>query len=456
MKKLIKKVVPTQAILFYHYALALLASFVYGNPSKKMVVIGVTGTKGKTTTTTLIAHLIEAAGHKVGLTTSAQFKVGDKTWINDTKMTMQGRFKLQKLMRDMVRSGVTHAVIETSSEGIMQHRHRGVRYDAAVYTNVSPEHIEAHGTYTKYKKTKFNFVKRVALSKEKTIKGKKVKKALVISTDNEELKKLLRLPFASRVVVDVGVKHDVDLNALPNSRTLKPSNIKPTGEGTGFNLGSSEIDLPLLGTFNAYNATLALAVGEWLDIPRAQLIRSLKSIEGVPGRMEIIDEGQDFSVIVDYAHEPKSVEAAYETVRAMADARASGITHEPAPRVICVTGSAGGGRDKKRRPVLGKLAAKYCDFVIVTNEDPYDEDPDAIIDAVAEGVEEGGKLLNNNYWKIETRQKGVEKALSLAAAKDVVIMTGKGAEQVIMGKNGTRHPWDDREVSREILRKLRG
>ena len=424
MKTFLKKITPKFLIKCYHFSLAKLGAIWYGHPSRKMIVIGVTGTKGKSTVVNLIATILEEAGHKVGLTSTIGFKIADREWVNDTKQTMQGRFRLQQLLADMARAGCRYAVIETSSEGIAQYRHVGIDYDIAVFTNLSPEHIESHGSFANYKNAKSKLFSGLQTSFRKTINGQPVKKVMVANADDEQAAYFLK--FSADEKITVGLH--------PGRGTLYASQIVATDHGTNFKVNNESVQLKLLGEFNVYNALLAMAVGQSQGVEFSVMKKALEKVSGLPGRMEEIKNNKGFRIFVDYAHEPASLEAVYKTVKSF----------QP-KKIIAVLGSQGGGRDKAKRPVLGRLAGQYADYIIVTNEDPYDEDPQKIIDDVANGVQHG--LVE----KILDRREAIQKALSLAQKGDVVIITGKGSETVMALSGGRKISWDDRDVVRESL-----
>ena len=432
MKNFIKKLIPRPLLNFYHWKLALLANIIYGYPSKKMTVIGVTGTTGKSTTVNLIAKVLEAAGHRVGLTSTFNYKIGDKEWINDTKMTMPGRFRLQKMLKQMLKSGCSHVVIETSSEGIVQYRHVGIDYDLAVFTNLSPGHIESHGSFAKYKEAKGKLFKSLAKTKRKD------KKISVVNLDDKESGYFLKFWADQKWGFTTNYQSSITNH---NLNRVIAKDISLESWGSRWLVNDTRFDLHLVGLFNVYNALAAISVGLSLSVDINQVREGLEKIEKIDGRLEEISEGQDYKVIVDYAHEPKSLTNVYQALKPTVSGK-----------IIAVLGSCGGGRDKARRPVLGKLAAQFAEQVIITNEDPYDEDPMVIIDQVAEGAKEAGKELGQNLFKILDRKEAIRKAISMAQPSDLVIITGKGAEQCIMGKNGKRIPWDDRQVVKEELK----
>ncbi len=449
MKQLIKKIIPISVINQYHRLLAIFANFFYGHPSDKMVVIGVTGTNGKSTTVMLIAKILEAAGHKVGATSTAIFKIADKEWLNDKKMTMLGRFALQKLLKEMMGAGCEYAVIETSSQGIDQYRHWGINYDAAVFTNLTPEHIEAHGGFENYKKAKEKLFAKLKTEKKKVVGGREVKKIIIANADDEHAAEFLNYWADEKYVFGIAENEQVkSQKSKVKSKEIFAEDIIFRPDGVSFKIGTTDFSLKLFGQFNVYNALAAIAAAQAQCVDLLVCKNVLEKVSGVPGRMEMINENQTFKVIVDYAPEPESLRQAYQTIR---DHRI--ITQ--GRKMIHVLGSCGGGRDTARRPILGDLAARNADCVIVTNEDPYDDNPEMIINQVADSALKAGKVLNSSLFKIQDRREAISKALSLADAGDLVLLTGKGCEQAICVANGKKIPWDEREVAREELKKLK-
>ncbi len=428
----LKKLVPKPIVGAYHYLLARLAQLAYGNPSKDLIVIGVTGTNGKTTTAYFLAKALEASGFKTGCTTTAVMKVGEQEWINKTKMTMPGRFFLQKMLRDMVRVGCRYAVIETSSQGLIQSRHVGIEYDVAVFTNLTPEHIEAHGGFENYKRAKRRLFEQVASRKPKTIEGKAVPKLAVINADDGHGAYYADVPGFDRV----------SWYGLRSDRGMRAENVDLRADGSSFTVHRSSVDLRLPGEYNIYNALAALAVCRELGIDLAAAARRLSTIERVPGRFDRIEAGQPWTVIIDYAYEPESFKRFYEALSLIEK-----------KRVIHVLGSCGGGRDVSRRPILGRMAGERADVVIVTNEDPYDDDPQLIIDQVAEGAVAAGKRDGADLFRILDRREAIEKAMALAGPGDLVVLTGKGCEPWICLSNGRKMPWDEAAVAREAIQK---
>ncbi|MFH0854706.1 MAG: UDP-N-acetylmuramoyl-L-alanyl-D-glutamate--2,6-diaminopimelate ligase [bacterium] len=436
-KKIIPEKILNRFIPLYHKILAYLAAIIYRFPSDKMIIIGVTGTKGKSSTTIMIAKVLEKTGENVGFASTAGFQIGKKNWINDKKMTMLGRFQLQKLLRDMSDAGCKYAVIETSSEGIKQSRHKGIDYDYLVFTNLSPEHIESHKGFDNYKKAKLTIFKELIESKRKEIGGKKIRKVIVVNNDDKYANEFLKN------------KADVKITyALENQNSLiKASELRISEKGTDFKLREMEIHLRLAGGFNVYNALAATAIGleEGLDMDK--IAAALEEIKVIPGRMEFINEGQDYFVVVDYAHEPSSMEQVFKTLKVLSEAKKIN-------RIIHIFGSCGGGRDKSKRRILGRISAKNADISIITNEDPYDEKPEDIIEEIKKGVLEEKNLEDFNLFAIIDRKESIRKAFELAGKNDLVLITGKGCEQTMCVKQGKQIRWDDRETAREEIKKL--
>ncbi|OGD24912.1 hypothetical protein A2819_02710 [Candidatus Azambacteria bacterium RIFCSPHIGHO2_01_FULL_40_24] len=433
IKSIIKKFVPKRFISLYHLTLAASAAFYYGWPSKKMIVIGITGTKGKTSAANFIWSVLTAGGHKAGLIGTANIRIGEIEMLNKYHMTMPGRFILQKLLRQMADAGCEFAVVETTSEGIKQWRHFGIFYDIAVFTNLTPEHLEAHGNnFEKYKETKGRLFKALYHGSHKIIGGKEIKKIIIVNYDDPHKEYFLNFPADKKI--NFGTKEGADFQA---------DKIRNTGEGLEFLVGLMPYQINILGKFNVYNALPAIVIGSIFGVSNERIYEGLKNLKNIPGRMEKINEGQDFTVFVDYAHEKEGMSAVLET--------ANEIT---AGKVIVLLGAEGGGRDKAKRPILGEIAGKYADFIIVSNVDPYEDDPKEICEDIAVAAEKFGKTRGKNLFVTLDRREGIKKAISLANKNDVVLITGKGSEQsIVIG--GKRYPWDDRTVVREELNKLK-
>ena len=433
MKKLLKKLLPEKFVLLYHYLVAVFATLYYGFPSKKMIVIGVTGTKGKTSTINFIWSCLMAGGYKTGIISTANIRIGEKEFLNKYHMTMPGRFTIQKLMAQMVKNGCKFCIVETTSEGIKQYRHVGVYYDIAVFTNLSPEHLESHGgSFEKYKQMKAKMFAALS-SHKKVIDGKRIEKIIIANKDSEHADYFLNFKSDKKITFAINNKADYVAN-----------NIQETNTGVSFEVGKVIFKIGILGKFNVYNALPAIIICRLFDISDDLIAKGLLNLQIIPGRMEKIDQGQNFTVLVDYAHEKESITNILKTANNMKKAGA---------KVIILLGAEGGGRDKAKRPIMGELAAKMADFVIVSNVDPYDDDPKQILEDIAIASEKFGKIRNQNLFVIEDRRLGIRKSLSLAKTNDIVLITGKGAEQsIIIG--GKKFTWDDREVAKEELKQI--
>lgn len=413
MKRLLKKLVPYFLIDKYHFLWALAGALFYGFPSKKIKVIGITGTNGKTTTLDLIARILEENNDKAAVLSSIKFKIGAKETENKLRMTMPGKMILQKFLRQAVNKGCKYALIEVTSEGIKQHRHRFIDFHTAIFTNLSPEHIEAHKGFENYKKAKSKLFKAT-------------KHVHIVNLDDENAQYFLQFPSKKKFCYGINCKLKIE-----NCKFIKAANVKISETGINFSVNNIPFSMKLLGGFNVYNALAAICFGLLQEIDLQVCKRALAKAEIVPGRMELVIS-EPFKVFVDYAITPNALKQVYETIR----------KNWTKQKMICVLGACGGGRDKWKRPILGRLAAQHCDTVIVTNEDPYDEDAMEIIEQVAKGAGQKAE-------KILDRRHAIRKALESAQLGDVVVITGKGCEPSICLPGGKKIPWDDREVVRE-------
>lgn len=431
IKKLLKKIIPNDFLNFYHKNLAIFGAFIYKNPSEKLKVIGVTGTNGKSTVIGLVSHILDGAGHKNGFTSTVEFKIGNTRWLNNKKMTMVGRITLQKLLNRMLKENCEYAIIETSSEGIKQFRHLSINYDIVAFTNLTPEHIEAHGNFENYKNCKLELFKHLTNKNKKIINLEEINKIMIVNRDDKYSSEFLALDADLKIGFSVNKESDFQ---------AKNINLQIP---TKFIIRGREFETQLVGEFNIYNILCAVSICNSVGISIEDCLRAVKTYQRTPGRMEFINEGQNFKVMIDYAPEIESLKNLYKAID---------LFHYE--KLIHVIGSCGGGRDRNRQAILGQMAGGKADIVIVTNEDPYDDDPMKIIDNVANGAIESGKQENKDLFKIEDRGLAIEKAIESASRDDLVLVTGKGAEQFICVKNNKKIPWDDRKVTRELLKKL--
>ncbi len=418
MKQIIKKIIPYFLLDWYHFTLAFLGALIYGFPSKKLKVIGITGTSGKSTVVEMISKILETAGFKVAALSSIKFKIADKEEPNMLKMTMPGKFILQRFLKQAVNSKCQYAVVEVTSEGIKQHRHKFIKFDTAVFTNLSPEHIESHGSFENYRQAKeelFAVAKNVH----------------VLNIDDENVEYFLKYPAEKKY------KYGLSNSEVNNKEyEILATKYEADANGISFQINDVVFELDVLGTFNIYNALTSICIALSENISLEVCKKALKKIKTIPGRMEMVIFSP-FKVIVDYAFTPNALEKVYTTIR----------NNFKPENLICVLGAAGGGRDKWKRPILGKIAAKYCQHIIITNEDPYDENPEDIIDQVAQGTD-------NKAEKIIDREKAINSALEKAKTNDVVIITGKGCEPWICIEKGKKIPWDDRKIVKQEFEKL--
>ncbi len=410
-KKLIPKKLFWVVSPFYHFFLSWLGALIHQSPSRKIKVVAVTGTKGKSSVTEMVNAILEEAGFKTALANTIRFKIGEKSEPNLFKMTMPGRFFVQKFLRQAVKAKCGWAVLEITSEAAKQFRHRFIDFDALIFTNLSPEHIESHGSYEKYVAAK----RAIGEALEKSPKGNRV---IIVNADEKEAVKFLNLNVPRKVLYSLK-------NAEPYE--IQDGKISFTFEG-------EKITPPLEGLFNIYNCLAAAAFAKSQGVSTQTIKEGLEKMSMIRGRVEHIETGKGFKVIVDYAHTADSLEKLYQTF--------------PNQRKICVLGNTGGGRDKWKRPEMARIADRYCEKIILTNEDPYDENPRAILSDMEKG------FAKHRPEIILDRREAIAAALRSASAGDIVLITGKGTDPFIMGPNGTKLPWDDATVTRKELQKL--
>ena len=433
-KEKIKKIIGKRGIGAYHYLAAQTTAFYYGFPSKNLVTIGIVGTKGKTSTANLLWSCLNGAGFKTGMLSTANIRVGQKEVLNKYHMTMPSPFVVQGYLKKMLKDGCAFAIVEATSEGIKQFRHKGIDFDFLVFTNLSPEHLPSHNNnFEKYKETKGKVFKGLMNYPEKHLAGRDIKKTILVNADDPNSEYFLN--FKAEQKVSFGIKNKADYQAV---------GLNNTENGTEFIVNNKSYALSLIGDFNVYNALPAIAICDLLKIPYEQAKQGISDLKVLPGRMEVIKMGQGFTVLIDYAHEPKSMELALKASRSLVKAQG---------KLIVLLGAEGGGRDKTKRPKMGKLAGDLADIVVVSNVDPYDDDPKEIIKDIAVEAIKAGKVLNHSIFAIEDRRQGIKKCFELANRGDVVLITGKGAEQVMIVK-GKKIPFDDRNVAKEELKTI--
>lgn len=410
------------------------ANFRYGNPSKKIKLIGVTGTKGKTTVCAMIASVLDAAGIKNAMETTVSTKIDSEIIFHSSKdrwVTTPPAGVINKFLIKALKNHCQYAILEVTSQAIDQNRVYGLDFDLLIYTNLSHDHLDYHGNRENYLKSKLKVF----------IDNPQAK--FIINSDDANAGRFIQLPAKEKFLYSV--KKPVDHGVVARKILPAADNITFTA---AYDNGQSTVNLKMPGIFNAGNALAAFCAGLALDIDPGLIKNGLENISGVRGRMEAIKVSpkQDFTVIVDYAHNPDSLMNVYETIK-------TGI-EKTGGRLIAVLGATG-RRDKTKRPLMGALAGRYADLVIFTDEDPYDEDPTEIIEQVAAGIFKGGKKnqwrLNRNYWKVLDRADAIHKAIKEGKRGDVVIITGKGAEEVMAVGLHDFVPFSDRKIARHEL-----
>ncbi len=422
----------------YHGLVSYIGAFWYGLPSKRMRVVAVTGTKGKSTVVRMIVSVARQAGWCVAYSSSIGYSEGTQDNSNTVRNSMPGRFRLHRMMAEALKNGADLFVMEATSEGLAQNRHRGIHIDGTVFTNLYPEHIEAHGSFEAYKQAKGRLFRAVSGNTSKTIQDITQYPFAVLNGDSEHA--VYYAACSPERTVYVGLTEGE--MTYPNIRGKIQE--RKSGESRVLIQGRDEdpieITVPLAGEFNVLNALLTFGVGKELGLSSAILKEGLESLTTVPGRMEQISEHP--RVIVDYAHIPEALERVYTTL--------VNQWKRGDEKIIAVLGSCGGGRDTWKRAPMGRVAGEYADYVIVTNEDPYDEDPQKIIDEVFAGVAETGHQEGKTAFRIRYRRDAFRKALALSDSDDIIIITGKGSETSIV-EDGKTYPWNDKAEMRTLL-----
>ena len=400
-------------------------------PSRKLTLIGVTGTDGKTTTTNLIYAILRAAGHNAGMISTVNAQIGSRSLDTGLHTTTPPADEIQAYLAEMVADGATHAVVEATSHGLAQHRLAGCDFDVAVVTNITHEHLDYHGTWEAYCEAKATLFRGLYPSYRKP----DTPKISVLNADDAgSYAHLRQIPADWQVVYGLdGEEADVvavDIASAPSG--LRFTVLSPWGQ--------VPVSSPLVGAFNVSNLLAAATTGLALGIAPEQVAAGLASFNGVPGRMERMDEGQAFTAIVDFAHTPNALLRALETARGLI---------APGGRVIVVFGCAG-LRDREKRRLMGEVAAAGADITLITAEDPRTEALDAIMAETARALEAAGKVEGRDFYRVPDRGKALLHAVSLARPGDLVMACGKGHEQS-MCFGEIEYPWDDREALRRAL-----
>ena len=416
---------------FYHGAVALAANFYFGRPSRKITVVGITGTTGKSTTAAMLAKILNFAGKKCGYITTINFFDGNIDRINKHGLSMPGGWLLQKQLATMLKNGCVCAVVECTSEGLAQNRHLGIGFDVALLTNVSSAHLEAHGGFENYKKAKKKLFQAVSV-------GKKPEKVLGANIDSPYAENFLEAKAKKKFGVSFSGK---------NLAGVKTYQAKITGQNhqVEFVMDGVSFLLPMVGIFNAYNAALAAACANFLGVDLPAAAAALKVFGGIRGRMEPVSNNRGLEIFVDYGCEPASFEAALKAAVLL-----------PHKKFIHVFGSTGGHRDASKRFIFGQTSAQFADKIIITNDDVYDSNPERIVSDIEGGIKASKRytLYATRYEKVLDRREAIAKALFVAQQGDLVLITGKGSEQFLVLPGNKRISWDEVSVVREELAKL--
>lgn len=423
--------------LFWHKLKGVTAAVRYGFPAKKMVCIGVTGTNGKTTTTHMIEHILRESGRRVGMVSTVEFRINGKITPNRSKKTTMSPFLTQKFLRDCLRNGVEYAVIECSSHALHQNRLWGIPFSIAALTNITHEHLDYHKTMEEYKNAKkilFNAVSETchpAVGGADEIKNIPHKQMIVLNTADKFFDEFNKIKCPNKITYGFA-RGDIQARHTVYSKFSSKFAMQYVSESIG-------IELKIPGSFNIENAMAATGAALACEVKPDEIKKGLESFSGVGGRMEFIKSPKGFEVVVDFALTPDALEKLYKT-----------LTESKTNRIIGIIGSCG-DRDKEKRPIMGKIVAGYSDITIVTDEEPYSEDPMVIMGAVLKGAMEI-KKIDEDLHLIKDRYSAIEFAVKNARSGDLVVVTGMGSFDTRTMNNGPIK-WDERDVVREIIGK---
>jgi len=422
-------------------ALAVAAAWWYGDPSRELGIVGITGTDGKTTTSFLATAVLEFAGISTGLLTTAQIKVGDLRSANPEHVTTPEAPQLQRALRAMVDAGNRAAIVETTSHGLALERVGGIAYDIALFTNLTHEHLELHKTFEAYRDAKLSLFRRLGpMGAAAKRLGRRWPCTAIVNQDDPSASLFEAAGLsAGATLLTYGLSAEAAVRAVSVEEDARRLRV-----GVWTRRWSGEVELQLAGRFNVHNALAAIALGEALELPGEAIRSGLAGLRGVPGRMERVDCGQPFGVIVDYAHSPASLRTVLDQLAPLARAGGGGL--------IAVFGSAG-ERDVQKRPMMGRIAGERCRVVVITDEDPRGEDRLTILDQIAAGAESAGKRRGVDLLCVADRREAIAAAFELARAGDVIVLAGKGHEQSIIMSEGQR-AWDERTEAVRALRSL--
>ena len=414
----------------YHGIMARIASIYFGQPSHKLFVIGVTGTAGKSTTVMMLAKVLNTGGKKTGFITTAGSSDGNGNSLNTHGLSMPGGWMLQKQLAEMVRNGCACAIVECTSEGLAQNRHSGINFQGALFTNLSPAHIESHGNFENYKHAKGKLFAALQTTSQSFIG---------VNVDDPNKNYFLSFPAAHKF----GISTREDISKPKDITTILAQNIQ-VSDRIAFDVSEGNervhFDFHMFGTFNISNALLAIGAGRMLGVPLSTAANAINNLDTVPGRMEIIPAPNGATIVVDYAPEPAAMEASLRAVMLL-----------PHENIIHVFGSTGGHRDVAKRFIFGEISAKLAHTIIITNDDVYDSNAQEIANNIHEGIERQTQKKVSSVEIILDRKTAIKHALDMATEKDIVLITGKGSEQFLVLPGNERIAWDERSVVKELL-----
>ena len=419
--------VPLAVVPDARAALADLAAEYFDHPTERLRLVGVTGTDGKTTTVHLVADVLEAAGNVTGFATTVDFKLGSSVWANETRQSTQEAVEVQEFFAELLVAGGSWGVLEATSHALALRKLRGVNVDVAVFTNLSPEHLDFHGTLQGYLAAKGLLFEQLVAGADKG-----VPKCAVLNSDDPHWQYLAGRAGGARIIT-YAIDALADVQGAIQQADASGSRVRITAFDEAVDL-----QLPLVGRFNVHNALAAVAAGLAAGVTLGQARDALARARPVRGRMERVECGQPFTVVVDYAHTPESLGKVLGLLRPLTPGR-----------LIAVFGSAG-ERDRTKRPRLAEVAAKYADRFVITQEDPRLEDPERILAEIEAGALAAGKRRDRDYQVIDDRRAAIAAAIDAAAAGDTVVLAGKGHEgSIIVGEE--KRPWDEAAAAREAL-----
>ena len=411
MKKLLEKLpFYNQAVLPYHFAQAVIAGTKNGFPGRKLRVIAVTGTNGKTTTCFMLWNMLKTAGHKTGIMTTVAYGV-DKLNPELGHMTTVDAFTLNDRIKSIADSGAEFLILEVTSHALAEFRTLGIPVEIAIFTNLTHEHLDYHKTLEGYRNAKGKLFKKAKYS--------------ILNADDSATKYYKTI---SKDYTTYGIKHG----------TNRPENVKLLVSGVKYSFHGMDIETKIPGEFNVMNSLAAVIAGEKLGLEKSDIENGIKTLASVEGRMNVIDEGQPFTVIVDYAHAPDAIEKVFNSVK------------DHKGRIISVHGGAG-RRDPSTRPIRGELLAKHSDIVIITEDDSRDEPLDKIMQGFVDGATKAGKTLDKDLFTEPDRKKAIKLALDKAKKGDLVLILGKGHEKTILRADGP-HDFEDIKVTKNLLK----